>query len=223
MKSKLIKNIKEIDELEFINQLSIKTIEDRAKPIDDNTQDPESWRYRSFDGFLGENETLKSRLTLDWQLLIEFNIKHKKKIKHTTLSKHLRKLIQQCESKRLELKYGPMAPIELNFKTPKSLIIQEQQSTATLVEQKLYITKNIFNGFQYSLFFNPDNNNAEYNKKWNIEYKIKNLINQNEITVCGNDQGGIVDYIDLLGFYEGDETNNYRINPLKLISIFNGL
>ena len=38
-----------------INGLLIDLIEARAKPIQDNTTDTE-WKYRSFDGFLGQSE-----------------------------------------------------------------------------------------------------------------------------------------------------------------------
>jgi hypothetical protein len=48
----------DIDTWTEINGITIEQIEKRAKPIGDNTADVE-WRYRSFDGFLGMDESLK--------------------------------------------------------------------------------------------------------------------------------------------------------------------
>ena len=59
--SRFIANDSEIDSLGSINGISIAQIEARSVPIDDNTSDPHEWKYRSFDGFLNEGESLKTR------------------------------------------------------------------------------------------------------------------------------------------------------------------
>ncbi|KAM9985771.1 hypothetical protein ACTFIZ_012413 [Dictyostelium cf. discoideum] len=216
--TKFLKEFKDIDELNNINNLNIEIIEKRAKIIQDNTSDPESWRYRSFDGFLGENESFKERIKNDWKLLEQWNLDNKQSLTHIDISNKLKDVINQCEQTRKDLKFGPMAPIKLLYNK----------------EVELYIVKNIYNGFQYSLFWNEkqQNNNNNYknkeeeeelkgiwNRKWNIEYKIQNIKTQQEILVSGDNDNGIINYIENLGFYEGDEFNQYRINPIKLLSI----
>ncbi|KAN0050624.1 hypothetical protein ACTA71_003760 [Dictyostelium dimigraforme] len=223
--SEFLKEFKDIDELKNINNLSIEIIERRAKIIQDNTSDPESWRYRSFDGFLGENESFKERLKTDWKLLEQWNKDNRQSLTHIDISNKLKDVINQCEQVRKDLNFGPMAPIKLLYNK----------------EIELYVIKNIYNGFQYSLFWNEkqkqlqqeqkkqnqkqekeqeqDNQEEIWNRKWNIEYKIQNIKTQQEIIVSGDIDGGIINYIECLGFYEGDELNQYRINPIKLLSI----
>ncbi|KAM9953919.1 hypothetical protein ACTFIW_010656 [Dictyostelium discoideum] len=209
--TKFLKEFKDIDELSNINNLDIGIIEKRAKIIQDNTSDPESWRYRSFDGFLGENESFKERIKNDWKLLEQWNLDNKQSLTHIDISNKLKDVINQCEQTRKDLNFGPMAPIKLLYNK----------------EIELYIVKNIYNGFQYSLFWNEKQNKEKeekeeegiWNRKWNIEYKIQNIKTQQEILVSGDNDNGIINYIENLGFYEGDEFNQYRINPIKLLSI----
>ncbi|KAN0022066.1 hypothetical protein ACTFIU_004222 [Dictyostelium citrinum] len=214
--SKFLNSFKDIDELNNINSISIEVIEKRAKIIQDNTSDPESWRYRSFDGFLGENESFKERIKTDWKLLEQWNIDNKQSLTHIDISNKLKDVINQCEQTRKDLKFGPMAPIKLLYNK----------------EIELFIVKNIYNGFQYSLFWNENQQNLQHqqpqqqqeqqetwNRKWNVEYKIQNIKTQEEILVSGDIDNGIINYIEYLGFYEGDEFNQYRINPIKLLSI----
>lgn len=49
----------DIDSWTEINGIPIEQIEKRGKPIGDNTTDAE-WRYRSFDGFIGKEESFKT-------------------------------------------------------------------------------------------------------------------------------------------------------------------
>ncbi|EGC37792.1 hypothetical protein DICPUDRAFT_86804 [Dictyostelium purpureum] len=195
MKSKIIKSFNDIELLDSINGINIDIIENRAKAIQDNTSDKESWRYRSFDGFLGENETFKERLEKDWNLLENWNKENNFTINHMTLSTILKEIINQCEQNRNDLGFDNNDDIEL------------------------YITKNIFNGFQYSLFWNESSKKEKsfWNTKWNVEYNVVNVKTQKQIIISGDSNAGIIQYIEYLGFYEGDENNQYRINPINLI------
>eukprot|EP01132_Coremiostelium_polycephalum_P001199 gene1199-1512_t len=209
--SKFIKKKEDIEKhLDRINDLTIDQIEKRAKKISDNTSDPEQWRFRSFDGFIGENESFKERLLNDWNLLEQWNEIHHQQVTHIILSKYLADLIEKCESIRTEKGYGPMTPISLDYKCPKELLENNNSSNPGSPSldniQKIEISKTIHNGYQYSLFYNESSKSKdkdEWNTKWNWEYSIKNNGNQCEIKLSGGINEGIIKYIELLGFYEG--------------------
>ncbi|KYQ93724.1 hypothetical protein DLAC_05113 [Tieghemostelium lacteum] len=219
-----INNENEIDSINEINGIPIEEIEDRSKKIDDNTEYKDTYRYRSFDGFLGDNEKFKERLHKDWQLIKEWNKFYNKSLSHQELSGYLSDVIRQCENERLQKSLGPMTPIRLNYQIPETLVTYTMDKGEKLREVQLEINKNIYNGFQYSLFYNTAiSENDIWNQKWSWDYKIKNLQNQIEITVSGSHDKGILIYIKELGFYEGDESNTYRIDPMIAISLLNGV
>lgn len=150
-------SLEEIDKIQFINGISIEKIELRAKPISDNLKDPKEWKFRSFDGFLGEKETFKERLKKDWKIIENIGVTHKE------LANHLKKILYLTEQKRKEEKLGEMTEISIEY-----------------YGQPFLISRQLFHDYQYSLFYNYDNSkyeNSELNTKWKEEYHIlhKNL------------------------------------------------
>ncbi|EFA77204.1 hypothetical protein PPL_12412 [Heterostelium album PN500] len=253
----LIRSIEDIDRIDSINNLSIEEIERRSKKIDDNTTDAQTWRVRSFEGYLGVNESFKDRLRKDWQLVEQWNqLFSSHPITHTKIASILKDIIAICELNRQHSGLGPMTPIEIDYCTPHELLLLPHQQ---VIQQKLRITKQLYNGFQYSLFYNDkknnDNNNngffkrlfslfgnhnnssndhysydIDWNKKWNYEYIIENLSIRDDqdkrfkdlkIKIAGGVNEGIIQFIEVMGFYEGDETNEYRVDPILLLSFLN--
>ncbi|GAM25789.1 hypothetical protein SAMD00019534_089640, partial [Acytostelium subglobosum LB1] len=259
----MLKSLKDIDDMNQVNGLTIDEIERRARRISDNTTDTQ-WRYRSFEGYLGPNESLKDRIKKDWLLLDQWNdTMNKKKITHVDVAHYLNDIIKQCEDTRTKHQYGPMTPITIDYNVPEELRCDgdgDQQQH----QQRLTITKQLFNGYQYSLFYNEVNVDdvngnvkkdgglivrlfggkkrtmeqqyqeqqleTEYwNSKWNYEYTIENVTStkmdseQLLIKVAGGPKCGIIQYIERMGFYEGDESNEYRIDPILLLSMISGV
>jgi hypothetical protein len=58
-----------------INSLPLTEIERRAKPLQDKTTDP-TWRYRCFDGFIGENEKFLDIISNDTKSLTKYGVDH---------------------------------------------------------------------------------------------------------------------------------------------------
>jgi hypothetical protein len=79
--------ISDIHSLTHINGLSIEHIERRARAISDNLTDPLECRYRSFDGFLADEQHLVDVIASDHQLITNDL--------HTT-SNHLASLLRQA-------------------------------------------------------------------------------------------------------------------------------
>jgi len=86
----------------------------------------------------------------------------------------------------------------------------------------LEVRRNIFSGFQYSLFFNSSTDCPVHNSRWNEEYTIRNLHNDLEVLIAGGPESGIISYIRLYGFYEGGDGNPYRVDPLILFAVLTG-
>jgi len=119
------------------------------------------------------------------------------------------------ENKRKQDSLGMMTPIRVNY-FAKSL-------TGALEPQPLLVNRHLFNGFQFSLFFNESLKTSELNTNWNEEYTVCNESNTLEILIAGNSQEGIIDYIKRFGFYEGGSVaNSHRIEPAILHAILTG-
>jgi len=206
----LLQQIQDIDTLQEINNLSMEVIQHRARKISDNTTDPE-WRYRSFDGFIGEDETFKDRLKKDWCMVQSIGCTH------VQLAACLKKIIVDTEMIREREQYGLMRTINLAFNASGLL------PCCSCTTQSLTIFRHCFNGFQFSLFFNPLLESSPLNGKWKEEYTVENVHNGLQIRVAGNTHAGVIQYIESFGFYEGDESNPYRVNPHILFSVLTGI
>ena len=58
---------------------------------------------------------------------------------------------------------------------------------------------------------------------WAEEYEIQNdALPELKITVAGNERAGIISFIERYGFYEGGDTNPYRIDPDVLVAVLTG-
>jgi hypothetical protein len=67
--------------------------------------------------------------------------------------------------------------------------------------QALTISKQIFNGHQFSLFYNPNaetTTHPDLNLSWNCDYVITNEVSKHEVKV----NAGVIQYIESFGFYE---------------------
>lgn len=204
-----IHSIKEIEILREVNGIAIEQIEKRGLPIHDNTTDVE-WRFRSFDGFLAENESFKKILMDDWNLVQQLGVNN------AELALHLKNIIQSVEEKRKSDNLGLMTPITVTYQA-KSKHISAKKA------QQFHVTHQLFNGYQYSLFTNSEVEDSPLNSKWNEEYIVQNTETHLQIKMAGNAKYGIVQFIELLGFYEGGGVYNaYRIDPELLLCILLG-
>jgi len=196
-----------VEALSDINGVSLEEIERRACTIPDNTTDPD-WQYRSFDGFLAPDESFKDVIKHDWGAVEVLGTSH------SELAQQLRNIISAVEAKRKIHKQGPMATVTIAY-SPCS----ERPDVRVVLE----VSRNIFAGYQYSLFYNSSLERSVHNTKWNEEYIVVNTQLGLSIKISGNANVGIVDYIDRFGFYEGGDIRNpYRIDPHVLSAVITG-
>jgi len=206
-----IRTLDDLESLETINGLSLKEIETRARPIDDNTTDPQNWKYRSFDGFLGHDEFFKQIIREDFHTLQKLGSNA------DMMSECLKKIILIVQEKRTQENLGMMTPVTIDFTF-------ENLGFKTFPTQKLTVTRQMFSGFQYSLFWNEDPLENELNTSWNEDFVIENTTNHLKVKVAGNEQVGLVDYIHRFGFFEGGGVRNeYRIFPELLWTVLTGI
>ncbi len=218
----MFKSLEEIDTVCVINGLPIDQIEKRSMPLQDKTRDPEEWRFRSFDGFLAENEKFKDVVKADWKTVQLLGTSHHE------LASNIRDLLALVESKRTTENLGVMTSITVDFTA--------HISSQTCKSQRLHVSHQLYNGYQYSLFYNSNNETSLSNTKWYEEYLIQNMESKLSVKIAGNGTVGIVEciqcnskscvtlvYIDYMGFYEGGGVkNNYRVDPLILFAVLTG-
>lgn len=214
--------------LRTINGLSLEQLTQRASPISDNTTDVD-WRCRSFDGFLEEDETLQERLEKDWTIVLE-----ELNSTHLAVAELLKEVIREAK-----LLGTPQATLEFKGAWPTTTHRQGglfgwiNRSRA----QQLEVVQQSFIGEQYSLFYpvsldaRPSGEEKaplddeesedlwdgrdEERSKWRVEFTIRNLAAPDLLVlkIGGDDEKGVVGYIEDLGFYEGGLLNEYRIDP----------
>jgi hypothetical protein len=172
-----IQSYEQLESLADLNGLSILQIERRSEVIEDNTMDPEEWKYRSFDGFLGKDEHFKEIIKRDWKTVTEMGCSHKE------LAHHLKEILDLVERTRKSLNAGVMTPIQVEY------------AARNFPKQSFHVTHQLYSGYQFSLFYNPKVTGSEFNTKWNEEYCIQNLNTKLQLKVAGNSQVGIVECI----------------------------
>jgi hypothetical protein len=77
--------------------------------------------------------------------------------------------------------------------------------------QKLVVSRQLFNGHQYSLFYNEAKKDSPWNTQWSEEYVILNSRLGIEVKVAGNGTQGVVQFIESLGFFEGKNALWYSL------------
>jgi hypothetical protein len=120
-----------------------------------------------------------------------------------------------------------MRPVDLEvspLKVPKLSSNEEKTH--------LRISRQLFNGDQYSLFWNSEIENSKWNTAWREETTIENIDLGVSIKLAGTaghtkdsleGATGVLEYIHRLGFYEGGGMdNNYRIEPQIGIAVLTG-
>ena len=76
---------------------------------------------------------------------------------------------------------------------------------------------------QYSLFWNDEEQNSKWNEQWNCEYHFVNETNSLEFIIGGDQEQGVIHYIEWLGFFEGGHPNNlYRLDPFVVVGCITG-
>lgn len=116
-----------------------------------------------------------------------------------------------------------MAVIQIKHQVSPNFLINSKGKQVSFEPQELEVSHQLFNGFQYSLFWNTEKENSPYNSCWNEEYIITNLKLALTVKVAGNWQVGLVDYIGSMGFFEGGGIYNaYRVDPHILFAILTG-
>lgn len=140
-------------------------------------------------------------------------------IKPFHLAKELKRLLVEVEKIRKQEERGPMSIIYLQFQSTLP-----STTNSPFTSQELVISHQLFNGFQYSLFWNPNfPENSGLNTSWNEEYGITNTKLGLSIKLAGNDKVGLVEYIERFGFFEGGGVSNaYRVDPHILHAILTG-
>jgi len=212
----LLQSINDIRNIKEINGLTIEEIERRARPISDNTTDRD-WRFRSFEGFLSKTERFYEVLEQDWT-----TVYYCLETTHQRMARHLKFIIQTVEEKRSRENLGAMRPILLEYYCA-DLVSSKNSGGNTSSKQRFLVSRQVFNGDQYSLFYNENLENSEWNTKWREEYLIENMDVGLRIKVAGNASIGSIDYIERLGFYEGGGSeNSYRVDPNTLYCVLTG-
>lgn len=77
---------------------------------------------------------------------------------------------------------------------------------------------------QYSLFWNEEIVDSRWNEQWNCEYHFRNKSNNLEFLIGGNQDIGVIHYIEWLGFFEGGHPDNmYRLDPFVVMGCLTGI
>eukprot|EP01116_Phalansterium_solitarium_P007320 TRINITY_DN19945_c0_g1_i1.p1 TRINITY_DN19945_c0_g1~~TRINITY_DN19945_c0_g1_i1.p1 ORF type:complete len:312 (-),score=64.03 TRINITY_DN19945_c0_g1_i1:38-973(-) len=203
-------DVSAVDSVRSINGLSLDAIERRGRPLPDRTEDGGEWRFRAATGFLGPDESLTGLLRRDWHAVAELGTSH------TRLAADLRSIIRCAEDARAAQHLGPMSDVELRA-------WRSDAAPTSQPARRLLVSRQIANGYQYSVFFNEQRPGSVLNTQWKEEYRIQCVSSGLQVCVAGNADVGLVDYIDRFGFYEGGAPGNeYRVEPSLLHAIITG-
>eukprot|EP01124_Arcella_intermedia_P007456 TRINITY_DN1456_c0_g1_i3.p1 TRINITY_DN1456_c0_g1~~TRINITY_DN1456_c0_g1_i3.p1 ORF type:complete len:268 (+),score=38.14 TRINITY_DN1456_c0_g1_i3:145-948(+) len=133
-------------------------------------------------------------------------------VTHLQLAKHLRNILEQTEATKRKANKGPDHEITLKYLAA---------DIPHAKEQTLTVGHRFFCGDQWSLFYNPDVSDNE-SEKWREDHFVSNSWG---LSVClaGGLKGGILNYIENYGFYEGGVENEYRVDPNILYALLSGV
>ena len=194
-----IRSFHDITNLKEINGVAISKIESRARPG--------KW---ASSGFLGKEESLLNVLQKDWKTVNALGTTH------IELADHL-KSIWDIALENFQNSREPESLIAYNFSKLKDNTINKHHKIK-LFNGYMGITC----GMQGDIFFNGtvlnENGFGWPGEAWGSHLVLKNPKN-NEAIILGE---GVINYIRKYGFYEGGENNPYRIDPIRLASVFTG-
>lgn len=195
-----IKNIYDIPDLKKLNGVEISKIEYRARPG--------GW---ASSGFLGREDSLLEVLQKDWKTVDALGTTH------IELADHL-KSIWDIAVKNYENSGKSENLISYNFDKLKINTMNKLDAI-----QLFKATIGFSCGMQGDIFYNDTKfNENEFlgwaGESWNGDLRLTNPKN-NEAILVGE---GVINYIRKYGFYEGGEKNLYRIDPIRLASVFTG-
>ena len=226
--SKRIPEIECLDALVSINGVLMDEVDRRCQLLEDRTQDAVCWRLRSASGFISDGTRLVDVLRKDWEV-----VHHALGTTHTSLAAALAEVIEGARSMRAP---GSLAPVELTFRGRSS-------SSASRIRVESFV----FNAPQYSPFmrsptaaatgkgslplepltveFRGDVRSAGgaatatlCRQCWDTEHVLTNV----ESGVFVRVAEGVVGFIDEIGFYEGGDSNPYRVDPVVLWAVLYG-
>lgn len=217
--SKRLSKAECLDRIVSINGIPIEEIDRRCQPLEDRTQDPECWRLRSAAGFIPEGTKLTDFLKRDWETVL-----HTLGTTHTEVAALLTEVISTAQSMRCA---RSLKPVELTFRGKTRLLVESF----------------VFNAPQYSPFIRtptiatgkgtlpleplvvePRDDSVEAGSKtickqcWDTEHVLTNVDNGVSVKVAE----GVIGFIDEIGFYEGGDSNPYRVSPLILWAVLFG-
>jgi hypothetical protein len=193
MSARTIKSIDEIPNMTAINGVPIETIERRARPC------TSAGGILTEDHVEGESYTgfLGKEESLKDVLLQDWQTVRNLGLTHIQIADHLEYLMNQA-------KQSKGWRVELTYTIPG----YERQNLRVVYVQTKGIQSDIFR---------PE---GEEGAPWGDECIILNQNTGDRITHCAS---GTIRYIRDYGFYEGGgDTNPFRLDPLKLISVLTG-
>lgn len=142
-------------------------------------------------------------------------------VTHQHLAQQLEKVLVQSVNERRKFGVGPDPKISIDFCYQPHV-----GEIATFKTQVLSITHRSFAGAQWSFFKNLEHEEEteEDRISWKEDHEIWNEAFPSVVLkVAGGIGSGIVHYIGKYGFYEGGESNPYRVDPSVLHWVLTGI
>lgn len=197
-----IKSFCDIFNLKKINKLNISMIEERARP--------NAW---SSVGFIGKDDSLLDVLQKDWKIVDALGTTH------VELADHLESIYD------IALREETKGSISYDFNALNGNTINNNSSIKQF-DVKIQLTQGWQNDIFDSCITSLENFSKCYGDLgstrtpifWGIDLFLTNKKNKEYVHVTS----GIINYIKKYGFYESGKENYYRIDPIRLASVFTG-
>ena len=194
-----IRSFHDIANLKEINGVAISKIESRARPG--------KW---ASSGFLSKEDSLLGVLKKDWKTVSALGTTH------IELADHLES-IWDISFKNFHNSHIHENLINYNFNSVEGNTINKYSGN-----QEFDIRMGLTHGMQGDIFVNSTDVNEDGSfwpgEAWGGDIILKNKKNKESVHVTK----GIIRYIRKYGFYQGGENNPYRIDPIRLASVFTG-
>lgn len=220
--SKRIARIESLDTLTAINGVPIEEIDRRCHPLEDRTQDPACWRLRSATGFIPDGAKLTDVLRRDWETVL-----HTLGTTHTELAALLAEVVATARSLR---RPRSLTPVEFAFRGATRLRVESfvfnapqyspfihDPSTAT-GKGDLPLAPLVVESAEVPAANDPAPPTLLCKQCWDTEHVLTNIDNGVSVRVAE----GVIGFIDEIGFYEGGDSNPYRVDPLLLWAVLFG-
>lgn len=169
---------------------------------------------RSSGGFLAPGESFLDRLAEDDEKVAQLGVTHH------FLATQLNSALVQSVNERRKIGLGPDPKVSFDFRCQP--LLDES------IPQLLTVTHRSFAGAQWSFFRNlkrgEGDETAEDTITWKEDHEIWNeAFPFVVLKLAGGIGTGIVHYISKHGFYEGGNTNPYRVDPAVLHWVLTGI